>query len=243
MVDYDELDAMLLQEEEKQAEEELKKQGERLEAEKIRMEALSEEEREFLDEHYEFDRSRAEMVRNKLELALESARKDYDQIPRDIKNARQDMLGYIVAWLFHTGGYPIVYRFGRGNTLSVVAFSLLGIFWLYYTAKFFVKVLDAIANYCVLTNKKRVSGYVEANKVLTFQKKQDLALERIRYLKDQLTKLENFERKMEHQHGLTESDAEEMSALSHIREFTTPYREMTVKFRECVNYIVKGTAD
>ena len=56
MVDYDELDAMLLQEEEKQAEEELKKQGERLEAEKIRMEALSEEERESLDEHYEFDR-------------------------------------------------------------------------------------------------------------------------------------------------------------------------------------------
>ena len=44
MVDYDELDAMLLQEEEKQTEEELKKQGERLEAEKIRMEALSEEE-------------------------------------------------------------------------------------------------------------------------------------------------------------------------------------------------------
>ena len=48
MVDYDELDAMLLQEDKKQAEEELKKQGERLEAEKTRMEALSEEERESL---------------------------------------------------------------------------------------------------------------------------------------------------------------------------------------------------
>ena len=243
MVDYDELDAMLLQEDKKQAAEELKKQEERQASEKSRMEALSEEEKEYLDERFEFDRSRAEVVRNRLELALEAARKDYDQIPRDIKNARQDMLGYIFAWLFHTAVYPVIYRFGRNYTLSFVAFSLLGIFWLYYTGKFFVKVLDAIANYWVLTNKKRVSGYVEANKVLTFQKKQDLALERIRYLKEQLTKLENFERKMEHQHGLSESDVTAMSALANIKEFTTPYHEMTVKFRDCVNYIVKGTAD
>lgn len=243
MVDYDELDAMLLQEEKKQAAEELKKQEERQASEKSKMEALSEEEREYLDEHYELDRSRAEVVRNKLELALESARKDYDQVDRDKKNACQDMLGYIFAWLFHTAGYPVVYVAFGTNIISAVAFGLLGIFWIFYTGKFFLKVLNSIVNYFVLSDKRHVSAFVDKNQILTFEKKRAHALQRINYIKGQLAKLDNFVKKMEHQHGLSAADSEAMNSLALIRDIPTPYKEYKTSFREYFKFMTRGTSE
>ena len=240
MIDYDELDAVLAKEDEALAAAQKKQEEESQQAFESE---ITEEEREYLDAHYQIDLSRAEAVRNKLEVWLESARKDYDQVDRDKKNACQDMLGYIFAWLFHTAGYPVVYVAFGTNIISAVAFGLLGIFWVFYTGKFFLKVLNSIVNYFVLSDKRHVSAFVEKNQILTFEKKRAHALQRINYIKGQLAKLDNFEKKMEHQHGLSAADSEAMNSLALIRDIPTPYKEYKTSFREYFKFMTRGTSE
>ena len=239
MIDYNELDAMLAQEEEKYTAEEEKK---RLEKEQLELEGLSEEELEYIEDRTEFDRSRAEKVRSRIELYLEAARKDYDHIPTEIRNARQDMLGYIFAWLFHTAGYPFLYM-KMSNLYNAIPLVILGFFWIFYTGKFGLKVLNVMTNYRVLTGKKRVSQYVEEARILTFEKKREHALQKIHAAKERLTALEVFERKIEARRGLSEAEIEEMNALARIPEITTPYREYKTTFRDYISFLVNGSAE
>lgn len=180
-----------------------------------------------------------EGVKNNLEIKLESARKDYDGVDREKKNELTDLLGTVFGFLVHTGGYPLIFSiWGNSNVMTFVSFGLLGIFWAFYVVKFFKKVLTEYANYRIRCSDSRVSPVIEEHKILTYEKERDIALEKIRMLKGNLEKLENFRTRIEKKGFLTESQCEAMRSLGLLSFADSPYKFGRIRARDYFSYLL-----
>ena len=156
MIDYDDMNEVLGKEEKELAEEEARRQQKIADAlsrdrptdsgrpgvyspvfgdtsEKPAENSDSTEDETWDESKYDIYMTIYESAKNKLDLKLESARKDYDGVDRRKQNEWTDLLGVIIGFLIHTGGYPVVYTLfvlkNVTNAITLVSFTFLGLFW------------------------------------------------------------------------------------------------------------------
>lgn len=265
MIDYDDMNEVLGKEEKELAEEEARRQQKIADAlsrdrptdsgrpgvyspvfgdtsEKPAENSDSTEDETWDESKYDIYMTIYESAKNKLDLKLESARKDYDGVDRRKQNEWTDLLGVIIGFLIHTGGYPVVYTLfvlkNVTNAITLVSFTFLGLFWVFYTAKFFLKLLTEFANYRIRCSARRFSPVIEENKILTYQKERDIALEKIRALKTNLDKLENFRSRIEKKSFLSESQCQAMRELGLLSFPESRYKEVRITAGDYFRYLL-----
>ena len=79
---------------------------------------------------------------------------------------------------------------------------------------------------------------IEENKILTYQKERDIALEKIRALKTNLDKLENFRSRIEKKSFLSESQCQAMRELGLLSFPESRYKEVRITAGDYFRYLL-----
>ena len=188
---------------------------------------------------YEIQLSVIEGVRSKLNLKMESARADYDAVEGLKKQAYTDLLGTLIGFLIHTGGYPAIFGtwLYRSNAMTFVSGLLLGVLWLPATAIFFRKLVVEFANYRIRCSKRRYSRYIEKNNIRTFEREKEEALEKIHLVKANLEKLDTLQKRLEKKGTLSESENETVLRLGMLHFRESRYLPVKITTAEFFHYL------
>ena len=234
MIDYDEMEAYLAQEEQKLAEEQAM-----LERDKAMIEMMDfdpEDEGEFGEVNFVICEGSVKNVRNFLQEKLAAVRGEYDAVDVKQRKDRREL------WL--TGGsiapiliFPTIVLILFGKIAGWGEAMVYVLIWGFIVFEIVSKFLNTLAEYRVRSSTKRAAPFIEANRILTYEKEKEYAHEKIKMINEHLEKVRVFERKLDRQHGLTESDQEELLSQKVLPMPKNRYTRTKVTFWDYLQYL------
>ena len=237
MLDYDEMNRELSERERELALEEAQRARER---EFFEPEPPDNED----DGQYEIGKAMIEMAQTTLQRRIETARLDYDAVPKAEKSLRQDTLILVVLFCLHLGGYPlilgIISSLMDGSGPMDYAGTFFTTLWLIATVLFLKRLFDGLTHYSVMQSTSRSVPFIEAKEILTLEKMRDYAITRMNYAKERLQKLAVLDKKLERQRFLDEEDLGEVRRLGLPYEVRCIYDPHKTKFFEYLWFLIRG---
>ncbi len=237
MIDYDEMEAYLSQEEQKLAEEQAM-----LERDKAMIELMDfdpEDEGDFGEVNFVICDGCVKNVRNFLQEKLTAVRKEYDAVDAKQRKDRHNI------WL--TGGaiapiiiFPTIVLIFYGKIVGWGSALLYILIWGFFVFEIISKFLNTLSEYRVRSSIRRAAPFIEANGILTYEKEKEYAHEKIKIINEHLEKVRVFERKLDRQHGLSESDQEELLRQKVLPMPKNRYTRTKVTFWDYLQYLRTG---
>lgn len=133
------------------------------------------------------------------------------------KKSLVDVLGMFFAFLFHTVPFPFIFKWAvKYRGLGMISFIILGLFWIFFTFRFAVRLLNGVLYYFTMTGKTGTKIFAEQNAIVTFPKMKAAYEQRLLDIRENLQKMDTLERLAGRRQGLSKADFERMNALSEL---------------------------
>ncbi len=208
-MDYDELDAFLAADEARYA-----KEKEAWEAERAKLREERAEEAE-LEAFHDSVVWKAETVKNALEMKLQEARKDIEQVNIEKNRDRVDIAYRILFFCGALCVYPLC-RFIFGGMARG-----FGVLWVFYGlaafAAIFVTTMQLLDSLVLYFGRSRLKNYPKINgcKILTYDLEQQEAEERAAKVAKNINEADELVKRSELRGGLSGQEFEHLQALQY----------------------------